>query len=998
MSTLARFTAITERTRLSEFCPVLAEEGGLFKMEDGHIGRVYVASAISGASEKTQATLETMLELDFPVGTVIQWQNWNMGGASETVRLWGRDRREVSGGNVQAASYDAKIEEAFQRHAKVAPLRNGRVATNRFLVLTIKIPADDEIDKMPEQLRALESLMTQYVEGVASTGAFFKSINAQAYLNLIHNIFSPDEPTGPEYNDRRYINEQIDAPGCRVLHDQKHGLHVRRNIGGKTTRSFIGILSVAKWPKRMSLGLMNHLIGDPVGIQNQIVVPSILSTTIKFYDRASGLAMVKRRASATAFSTAGALLRWMPALAAKADGFQVVLASVEGDRKRVVGAATSLLLFSRSSRILDRAKGIVLGHWGSMGLVAGAESFIAFPAFWSHVPLWASFKGTVNLDRHHTMSSVHAAQILPVFGDWVGTTAPSQPGHLNGSLFLTRRGEPASYNVFSPAHSNANWVMIAQPGGGKSFAAQMMIGNQLALGTRVWVIDVGRSYLKQAAALNGEFRVFNDNSGICLNPFTHVKIIQDDLPTLSTIIATMCDSSGAMFGGERGALYRSTIAEAINSQWTVMSNALTPDHIYRFLRAQEDEISQNLSATLFPFSRQGPYGRWFNGVNNLTMNNQYTVLELEELRRQPHLQSVVLQMLMLQISQELYGNESQRKMVVIDESLDLVRDPMMADFFNEAFQKYRKYGGSIGLVAQDLIRLQESPVGHSVRANAYTFFLLEQKTATVMKLQNDKYFDLDEFGWNELRSLHTVRGQYSEVMVVTDAGNGVFRIVLPRELQLLFSSDETERKSIFDAMEAGQSVADVIARRVEAEARQVVDAAAAAQEERATNRDSFAMTGGLASRPVSHTRLATPDDPHVDSPRELDSDTGALTRPDALSKKPSRARAPRRWSLIAAAALIPMTVIVIVAVVALYAPDMARLWAKDTPAATASVVSASAATTPLAPTPAPTSAPASDPDLTADAPTSPTLPAPALPSRPAADATTPPSATNPQNQ
>ena len=933
MSTLERFAELTGRTTLASFCPVLAEDDGLFRMDDGYIGRVYLAPAVAGANAKTQAALATMLELDFPAATMLQWQNWNLPGESETIRRWIVDRHNAIGGNAEAAALDQKIADAFYGYQSHPPLRNKKIVAERFLVLTIKIPADAEIDKQPEELRRLDSLMSQFIEGMQSAGIYFEGTNAQQYMNLIHHMLNPSSSVGPEYTDKLYINRQIDKPGDRIIFERKSGLHVRSSSGGVTHRLHIGIISVAKWPRRMSLALMNHLIGDPVGIQNQITVPNIVSTTIKFYDRADGLAMVKRRATATAFSTAGALLRWMPALAAKAEGFQVILKSIEGDRKRTVGAATSVILLHRSRRILEKAKGGVLAHLGSMNIVAGAESFIAFPAFWTHVPLWASYSGSENLDRFQTMSTEHATQTLPIFGDWLGTTSPQSPGHTNGSLYVTRRSEPATYNVFSPAHSNANWVMVAQPGGGKSFAAQNMIENQRALGTRLWVIDVGRSYLKLAAALGGEFRVFSEDSKLCLNPFTHVRLIQEDLPVLTTIIATMCDPSGQMFSGERGALYKSTIAESIRSQWTNVSNNLTPDQLYKFLKAQDDEIAQTLAATLFNFTRLGAYGKWFNGTNNLKMDNEFTVLELEELKRQPHLQSVVLQLLMLQISQELYTSEDKRKMVVIDESLDLVKDPMMSEFFNEAFQKYRKYGGSIGLIAQDLIRLYESPVGNSVRANAYTFFMLEQKAATISRMQKENYFDLDEYSWNEMRSLHTVRGSYSEMMVVTDSGNGVFRLVLPREHQILYSSDETERKSIFDALKNGEDIKEIVHARLRAEEQSraitASDAAARRLDEQSSGATAYegnGKTGGPgtksllnARRSASSRTLIGGTEPARDDWANVDAQP--LLVPPALSPKPKGKL--RAW--IVAALGVGLVSLGVAAIISNNAPPKAHL-------------------------------------------------------------------------
>lgn len=815
MSILDRLNQQIERARLADFCPVRYEERGLYRMEDGHIGRCYLAMPISGASQSTQRTLETMLDLDFPTGTIIQFQNWVLPGSMDTVQQWMEDRATTPG-HARAKELDAKVAELFDGFRFKAPFNNGKSGATRFLLLAIKIPADADIDRNPEELATLEALMSQFVEGLQVAGLHYDSINAQSYLNLMTHLFDPWEKYGPEYSDTRYINEQLEVPGNRISLSRKRGLHFRRQrVNGSVSRVNVGIVSVARWPKITTLALMNHLIGDPAGLQNQISVPHVLSSSIRYFDRADGLAEIKKKAAVVAFNTIGSSMKWMPGLKAKSDGFQILLKSVDADKKRLVGVATAVILVHPSRKQIDLAVGRTLAHYGSMGVFAGKESFISFPSLVNHMPLWPTFATSKGLSRNLTLSTAQAAQFLPVFGDWIGTTSPSAKGHLNGMLLLTRRNEPCSFNVFSPAHANANFVMVAQTGGGKSFAAQYLVESQLALGTRLWVFDAGRSYLKLAATLDGDFRALTVDSDICINPFTHVKIIEEDLPILVVGIMTMCDRSGDMFRGERGALMKGTLSSVIRSCWTTFGNSLTVDHIYKFCQGQDGEIYKVLGATLFDFSRQGPYGRWFNGRNNLQIDNIFTVLELDELKGQPDLQAVVLQMLVMQISQQIYLNEGQRKMLVIDEALGFVRDPMMKEFLEEAYEKFRKYGASIGLIAQDLVRLLNSPPGDSIRANAFTTFMLEQSAGTINRIKADGVFDLDEYSWQQIRDLHTVKGRYSEMMIITKIGSGVARVVLPQYHQILYSSDDAERTSIFEALKRGEDIDELILDRVE---------------------------------------------------------------------------------------------------------------------------------------------------------------------------------------
>lgn len=818
MSILKRFAEMAERFGLKDFCPVCAEEDGLFRMDDGYVGRVYMAAPATGADARVQQALATMMELDFPAGTMMQWQNWNLPTQSDALSWWLTQQEETRAASPLASVFSSMTGEFFRKFGEAAPTSSGKFGGSRWLILAIKIPASAAIDKKTDELDVIESLLRTFVEGLKTAGLYFSGLDAQQYLTLVRRVEDPWRNAAAEYNEGLYINAQLQKFGDRVLLAHPSRLHFRSSDeDGRALRSSVSIVSISRWPKRMSLALMNYIIGDPAGLRSQITVPNIVSTCIKFPDRSAGANSVRMNAKVAAFNTMGMALRWMPKLAERADGFAILLRNIDVERQRVLGVATSIILIHRSPTVLDKARGVVIASLGSLGVAAGVETFIKLPAYWTHMPLWPSFDGVAKLDRHLTMATEQAVQTLPVFGDWRGTTAPYTESARAGSLYLTRRGEIATFNVFSPSHPNANFVVIAPPGSGKSFAAQGIVLDQLAAGNRVWVIDVGRSYLKLCAAVKGEFMTFTDTSGACLNPFSLVTNIEEDLPGLSAVLGTMCDPTGEMFTGENGALHRARLSEAIRSQWTAAGRNITPDSICTFLNQQEDEVSQRLGATLFEFSKQGPYGRWFNGVNNVQMNNQFTVLELQELKSRPHLQSVILQMLILQISQQLYLDEDGvRKMVLVDEALDLVSDRMTGEFFNEAYQKFRKYGASMALIAQDMVRLLESPVGNAVRSNAHTRFFLQQGSATVSLLKSKELLHMEPYAWEEMRSVHTHQGQYAELFVLVGESYGVLRMLVPPFLQKLFSSSPAERTSIFSAIERGEDVTRTIVEQMQA--------------------------------------------------------------------------------------------------------------------------------------------------------------------------------------
>ena len=88
-------------------------------------------------------------------------------------------------------------------------------------------------------------------------------------------------------------------------------------------------------------------------------------------------------------------------------------------------------------------------------------------------------------------------------------------------------------DLFSSA-SNYNCAVFAQSGSGKSFLTSDMITGYLSEGAQVFVIDIGRSYEKLCGLMGGEFVVFDEKSGISLNPFSRVTDIDEDMEPFKT--------------------------------------------------------------------------------------------------------------------------------------------------------------------------------------------------------------------------------------------------------------------------------------------------------------------------------------------------------------------------------------------------------------------------------------------------------------------------------
>ena len=114
------------------------------------------------------------------------------------------------------------------------------------------------------------------------------------------------------------------------------------------------------------------------------------------------------------------------------------------------------------------------------------------------------------------------------------------------------------------------------------------------------------------------------------------------------------------------------------------------------------------------------------------------MLELEELKGRRHLQQVVLLQLIYRIQQEMYlGARNRRKLVIIDEAWDLLREGSAASFIENGYRRFRKYGGAAVTVTQSVNDLYSSDIGRAIVENSAGMFLLGQKAETISALERN---------------------------------------------------------------------------------------------------------------------------------------------------------------------------------------------------------------------------------------------------------------------
>jgi conjugal transfer ATP-binding protein TraC len=114
------------------------------------------------------------------------------------------------------------------------------------------------------------------------------------------------------------------------------------------------------------------------------------------------------------------------------------------------------------------------------------------------------------------------------------------------------------------------------------------------------------------------------------------------------------------------------------------------------------------------------------------------------------------------------------------------------------------------IITQSLNDLYQSASGEAIANNSNNVIILRQNAEAIAGLKKSGRFNIGEYGYEQLNSLHTEPGQYSDVMFRSGSAWGVGRFVVERFSQLLYSTSPKEVAALKALRESGMSIAEAI--------------------------------------------------------------------------------------------------------------------------------------------------------------------------------------------
>ncbi len=690
-------------------------------------------------------------------------------------------------------------QSLFSNHVYL--LRNYRCVISITTSLDPNSPADvDEAIQIRESAHA--TLRSAHLPGT--------DWRPDDLLGFVADFFDHDRVLGREggkpieYDGQRPLRAHVSNP--EVASAVADSFIKFQKVGGNETA--LQCFSVKQYPKYFRLGNMGSLIGDYYQMALSIPCPFLITMGAIILDYESARSKAQMKAARATQVADSYMAHFQTDLKDRKHDWDMVLRAFDNGRN-VVKMFHQIVLISRLKDV-SRSEHAVRAVWQARGFDLAKDVYLMHQAFLGAMPgtlTPALQKDLQTFGRVGTKTADNAVMTAPLIAEWKGTETPVL------TLF-GRRGQIMSFDLFDNKGGNFNFAVAALSGSGKSVLVNEIAFRYLGIGTKVWIIDVGRSYRNVCELLGGEFIEFSDerSNTICLNPFSMVEDINNDMEMLLPLVAQMASPRGALDNYEYSAL-----GSAIKRVWEQKGKGATITDVYALLKSgrlsDSGEIEHDLSRmaiALEPYTRHGVYASYFEGEANIQFHKELVVLELEELKSKKDLQAVVMQLMMYRITQEMYLDRSKRKLVIIDEAWDLMGSGASAGFIEAGYRRARKYGGAFGTITQSVEDYYKTEATKAAITNADWLFLLRQKPESIDRLGKEGKLNVDEGMKRQLSSVATEHGLYSEIFVHGPMGSGVGRLILDPFSMLLYSTRAEDFQAIKTLSAHGVPVAEAI--------------------------------------------------------------------------------------------------------------------------------------------------------------------------------------------
>ncbi len=379
--------------------------------------------------------------------------------------------------------------------------------------------------------------------------------------------------------------------------------------------------------------------------------------------------------------------------------------------------------------------------------------------------------------RDQDLLTSNVADLLPVESPWQGT--PRSP------LFLleTPYRQLIPFSLFDGSLSDANLLIMAKSGGGKTLMVQQLLLMASRANPLVSIIERGDSYRRLIELMGGQMINMSLDAEQTINPWDlpqgEREPGKDQVAFLKNLTRHMLGDGGT----EDTELLDNLITEAILR--TYKRAAIRPSNPIPVFSDLRDELAQwrdeeknqrvmdaaQLAAIKLRSwtGEKGVYSKLFDRPTTISLDSPWLFFNIEQLADDPRLETAMSLLIAHATVERASGKAGRRSITVLDECWALLRSPVLAPVVVQLYRTARKRNGGIwgiSQTAEDFVGSASDPIAHGagILKNCSTKIIGQQPGDTTALREQ---LHLNETALNQIKHFSApAKGRSSDALIV----------------------------------------------------------------------------------------------------------------------------------------------------------------------------------------------------------------------------------------
>lgn len=385
------------------------------------------------------------------------------------------------------------------------------------------------------------------------------------------------------------------------------------------------------------------------------------------------------------------------------------------------------------------------------------------------------------LEQRRNLDSTSAALTFPFVS--------SELVQESGMLYGINKSNNSLVIIDRFSLNNANSIIFAQSGSGKSYTAKVEILRQLMQGTHVIVLDPEREYKQLTSSVKGTYIRLSTKSKEKINPFDFsTRSIQGEnnlaehIQDLTEIIALLV---GSLSQEEKAIIDKALIQTYKKFGFSLTATSRKNNKPYPLLKdfyGTLKELKQEDLCNRLERFVKGSLSSVFDSQTNIELSNRLIVFDMKDLTES------LRQIMMLVVAnfvQNQVKTNPRKRILVIDEGWMLLQHEESARFVAGLVRRARKYYLGVTIISQQANDFLSLEYGRAIASQSALRILMRQDTTTIKKVA-------DEFKLSEYEAHFLLTCDRGEALIIADQNHVALNVVASEKEHPLLTTDPRE--------------------------------------------------------------------------------------------------------------------------------------------------------------------------------------------------------------